>query len=73
VFSVFSWPKAPYSFKPPHNKPDLIKCFFAPSQQPDAKWEFPRKRLTFVEELGKGQFCRVLRARAVGIGEVLGE
>jgi len=72
VFSIF-WPKRPCSFTPPHNKHGLIKWFFATSQQPDPKWEFPRSRLIFDHELGKGEFCRVLRARALDIGGVLGE
>jgi len=73
VFSVFSSPKRPYSFTPPHNKQDSIKWFFATSQQPDPKWEFPRSRLIIDQTLGEGEFGRVLRARALDIGGVLGE
>jgi hypothetical protein len=60
-------------FPSPHNKPDPIKWFFATSQQLDPKWEFPRSRLILGQELGKGEFCRVLRARALDIGGVIGE
>jgi len=73
VFSIYFWPKNPYSFPPPHNKPDLTKWFFATSQQPDPKWEFPRSRLIIDQTLGEGEFGRVLRARALDIGGVLGE
>jgi len=47
--------------------------FFATSQQPDPKWEFPRKRLFTDEILNEGEFGRVLRARALDIGGVPGE
>jgi len=46
---------------------------FVTSQQPDPKWEFPRSRLIIDHELAKGEFGRVLRARALDIGGVPGE
>lgn len=33
----------------------------------DAKWEFPRHRLTIDETVGEGEFGKVLKARADGI------
>lgn len=33
----------------------------------DAKWEFPRHRLTIEETIGEGEFGMVLKARADGI------
>ncbi|KAK6628279.1 hypothetical protein RUM43_002091 [Polyplax serrata] len=34
----------------------------------DKKWEFPRYRLTIEETIGEGEFGKVLKARADGIG-----
>ncbi|XP_015604148.1 proto-oncogene tyrosine-protein kinase receptor Ret isoform X2 [Cephus cinctus] len=36
---------------------------------PDPKWEFPRSRLTIEQVLGEGEFGRVLRAKAINIGD----
>ncbi|KAL0274572.1 UNVERIFIED_CONTAM: hypothetical protein PYX00_002674 [Menopon gallinae] len=41
-----------------HGKPDYY----------DKKWEFPRYRLTVEETIGEGEFGKVLKARAEGIG-----
>ena len=38
------------------------------SEHYDKKWEFPRYRLTIEEILGEGEFGKVLKAKADGIG-----
>lgn len=42
------------------------------SFQPDPKWEFPRSQLTIEQVLGEGEFGRVLRAKALNIGDSIG-
>lgn len=39
----------------------------------DKKWEFPRQKLTVEETIGEGEFGKVLKAVAEGIGNGDGE
>lgn len=46
-----------------------ILCF----PQIDRKWEFPRSRLVIEQTLGEGEFGKVMKAKAQGIGGNLGK
>uniref|UniRef100_A0A0C9RNG2 RET protein n=1 Tax=Fopius arisanus TaxID=64838 RepID=A0A0C9RNG2_9HYME len=47
----------------------INRSLLLPKTSPDPKWEFPRSQLTIEQVLGEGEFGRVLRAKAVDIGD----
>ncbi|XP_063984166.1 proto-oncogene tyrosine-protein kinase receptor Ret isoform X1 [Diachasmimorpha longicaudata] len=51
------------------NFASINRSLLLPKNSPDPKWEFPRSQLTIEQVLGEGEFGRVLRARAVDIGD----
>ncbi|XP_042217006.1 proto-oncogene tyrosine-protein kinase receptor Ret-like isoform X2 [Homarus americanus] len=56
--------------RPDHNLVPALNLTLC--SQIDRKWEFPRSRLVIEQTLGEGEFGKVMKARAQGIGGNLG-